>query len=113
MLNIKALAVTRCSLDFQLHLVAVLWVNPRKNEFHRRFRPYVTLKDSEGIVGPEELSARNLPPEGAHVTESLNFGRVSFTPSPFLGQEFVLNDVHGSAEGHNPHDGTRVAVAYQ
>jgi hypothetical protein len=82
-----------------LQEVAVLWMNPRKDEFHRRFRPCVTLKDSEGLVRPEELSAGNLPPEAACVTKSLSFGQVGFAPSEFLSQEFVLHDAHVSADG--------------
>src|SRR4051794_39390544 len=112
MLKINALGALRGSIDLLLHQVAVLWMNPRKDEFQRWFRPCVTLKDSEGLVGPEELSARNLPAEAACVAKSLSFSQVSFAPSEFLSQQFVLRDVHGSAECHNPRDSARVAVAH-
>jgi hypothetical protein len=69
-----------------------------QDEFQRRFRRCITLKDSEGLVGPEDLSAGNLPPKAASVTESLGFGQASFAPSEFLSQEFVLHDVHVSAD---------------
>src|ERR1700723_892628 len=97
-LKIKILAVARCLLDLLLHHFAVLRVNPGERKSQRRLRTRIALKDSEGLVRPENLSARNLPSEASGVAESLGFGQVGFAPSELLGQEFVLSNIDGAPD---------------
>ena len=68
MLKIKALAVTECSVDLPLHQIVVLAMNSREDKINRRFRPRITLKDTEGLVGPEDLPTGNLPAEATCMT---------------------------------------------
>lgn len=76
MLKIETLAVTRCSIDLLLHQVAVLRMNSREDKFRRRLRGSIALKDSVGLFGPENLSARNVPAEAACLSESLGLGQL-------------------------------------
>src|ERR1700691_2151595 len=97
-LKIKSLAVTRCPLDLLLHQFTVLRMNPGECKSQRRLRIGTALKDSKGLVRPEDLSARNLPSEASGVAESLGFGQVGFAPSELLGQEFVLSYIYGAPD---------------
>src|SRR5260370_40643325 len=99
MLEIKALAVTRCSVDLLLHQVAVLAMNSREDKIHRRFRPRITLKDSEGLVGPEDLPSGDLPAKAARMTEPLCFCQVRFAPAEFLGPALLPRNVYGPTNG--------------
>src|SRR5580704_9454718 len=97
MFKIKAFAATRCLVDLLLHPFAVLPMDLREDKFHRRFRPWITLEDSEGLVGPKDLPTGNAPAETAGMTEPLCFGKVRFTSPEVLGQELVLRNVYGAA----------------
>src|SRR6202162_5058149 len=97
MLKIKTVAAKRCLIDLLLHPFAVLPVDLREDNSHRRFRPWITLEDSEGLVGPKDLPARNAPAETARVTEPLSFRQVRFAPAEFLGQKLVFRYVYGAA----------------
>src|SRR2546427_5464666 len=93
MLEIKCFAVTRCSIDFLLHRRAIIWVNSREDKFHRRFRSWIALKDSERLVGPEDLAAGNLPPEATCVTQLLRFGQVGFASPDGFFRNLTFRDV--------------------
>src|SRR5580692_6116864 len=73
-------------------------MNPGECKSQRRLRIRIALKDSEGLVRPENLSARNLPSEASGVAESLGFGQVGFAPSELLVQEFVLGNIDGAPD---------------
>ena len=68
MLKIKALAVKQCSVDLLLRQTMVLAMNSREDKIHRRFRLWITLKDAESLVGPEDLPTGKLPAEATCVT---------------------------------------------
>ena len=57
MLEIKLLGVTLRSIDVLLHHFAIVGMNSRDNEVHGRLRFWPALKDSEGLVGPEDVAA--------------------------------------------------------
>src|SRR4029077_6031946 len=86
-----------CSVDLLLHQVAVLAMNSRENKIHRRFHPRVTLKDSEGLVGPEDFPTDYLPAEAPRATEPLSFRQVRFATLQLLAHLFLLSYIHSSA----------------
>ena len=57
MLEIKFLEATLRSIDVLLRRFAIVGMNSRENEIHRRLRFGTALKNSEGLGGPEDLAA--------------------------------------------------------
>src|SRR5258708_4484089 len=98
MFKIKTLAVARRLIDLLLHQAAVIRMNSREDKFHRRVRPWIALKDSESLVGPEDLSARNFPTEAAGMTELLRLGEIRLPALQLLGQLLVLSHIHCGAD---------------
>src|SRR5690242_9351136 len=86
MLKTKTSAVTRRSVDLLLDQFAIVGMNSREGNFQSRVCfIWIAFKDSEGLVGPEDLPAGNFPAEAACVTKSLGFGQISFaSPGRFF-----------------------------
>ena len=98
MLKIKPLGFTLRSIDVLLHHFAIAWMNSRENKVHRRLRFWTALKNSESLVGPEDLAARNLPAKAAGVTEFLGFGQIPFAPPDGLLCNLAVRDVNYRAD---------------
>src|SRR5208337_2330572 len=58
----------------------------------------VVLEDAIRFVRPDNLAAIRLPPETSCVAELLSFRQVGFTASELPSQEFILGNVHRSAD---------------
>src|SRR5256714_56064 len=94
MLEIKLLGVKPRSIDVLLHHFAIVAMNSRDNEIHGRLRFWAALKDSEGLVGPEDFAARHLPAEAAGVTEFLGIGQIHFAAPDGLLCNLAVRDVN-------------------
>jgi hypothetical protein len=68
MLKIEALAMTQCSVDLLFCRTMVVAMNAREDKIQCRLRLRITLKDAEALLGPEDLTARNLPAEASRMT---------------------------------------------
>src|ERR1700746_3648522 len=69
-------------------------MNSREGKFQSRFCLWIAFKDSEGLVGPEDLPAGNFPPEAACVTKFLGFGQISFASPDRFFPNLTFRDIH-------------------
>src|SRR5229473_8002206 len=73
-------------------------MNSREGKFQSRFCLWIAFKDSEGLVGPEDLPAGNFPPEAACVTKFLGFGQISFASPDSFFRHSTFRDIRYRAD---------------
>src|SRR3954469_18214945 len=92
------LPITRSTLNDLLDLLSVIRMGSLHNQRDRNLGFRVELKYPKGFIRPEDLSARNVPPEAAGATEPLRFRQIGFSPPEFLSQFFLLGDIQRVAD---------------
>src|SRR4029453_6437059 len=98
MREIKLLEVTLRSIDVLLHHFAIVGMNSRENKIDRRLRFWTALKNSEGLVGPEDLAARHLPAEAARVAQLLGFSKIRFASADSFLRNLAVRDIYYRAD---------------
>ena len=78
----KILPVLRRALDGFANDVEIVGMRALQDDVERRRQIRIEIEDPEGLVGPEQLLAGNVPAEAAGVTELLGLGEIGGLTSP-------------------------------
>src|SRR5215469_1106317 len=72
---------------------SVFWVSSLHNQFTRNLSCRIKFVYPKGLLGPIDLSARNVPACSARVAQFLRFRQIRFTPLQFLFPALAFSDV--------------------
>ena len=89
---IEILSIAGGLPDGFLHGSAIFRMGPLENKFQGRFHRLVALEDLEGLVRPDDFSARGIPAEAPGAAQSLRFRQIHFAmPQRRFNRPLILD----------------------
>src|SRR5258708_23794694 len=93
MLVVQVLRVLRRAFNRLLHSGGIFRVNTFEEQLQRRLYRSLILKNPKGLVGPAQVSGRNVPAEAPRTAERLRLRKVGLLAVQFLSQPLLLGNV--------------------
>src|SRR5260370_5279591 len=100
MLEVQVLRVLQCAFNRFLHSGSIFRVNTFEEQLQRRLYRSLILKNPKGLVGPAQVSGRNVPAEAPRTAERLRLRKVGLPTLQFLSQPLLLGNVYGGRDKH-------------
>ena len=85
MLVVQVLRVLRRAFNRLLHSGGIFRVNTFQEQLQRRLYRSLILKNPKGLVGPVQVSGRNVPAEAPRTAKRLRLRKARLPATEFLG----------------------------
>src|SRR6202043_2936854 len=98
MLVVQFLRVLRRAFNRLLHSGSIFRVKTFEEQLQRRLYRSLILKNPKVLIGPVEVSGRNVPAEAPRTAKRLRLRKVGFPTLQFLSQPLLLGNVQGRTD---------------
>src|ERR1700688_811621 len=98
MLEVQVLRVLQCAFNRFLHSGSIFRVKTFEEQLQRRLYRSLILKNPKVLIGPVEVSGRNVPAEAPRTAKRLRLRKVGFPTLQFQSQPLLLGNVQGRTD---------------
>ena len=98
MLVVQVFRVLRGAFNDLSHGGGIFRVNTFEEQLQRRLHRSLILQNPKVLVGPVEVSGRNVPAEAPRTAERLRLRKLGLLALQFLSQPLLLGNVQGRTD---------------